>query len=92
MCMVEDLYDVSYFQKDRIEVRVNDELTMSFWFKKDLGCYACMFDDELLLKLREHETRFKYCNITIVADREREHSAKEVTAARMARMMKRRLY
>ena len=92
MCMVEDLYDVSYFQKDRIEVRVNDELTMSFWFKKDLGCYACMFDDELLLKLREHETRFKYCNIAIVADREREHSAKEVTAARIARMMKRRLY
>ena len=73
MCKVEDLYDVSYFQKDRIEVKVNDELTLKFWFKNELGCYACMFDDELVSKLREHETRFNYCNIVVVSEREKAH-------------------
>lgn len=93
MCKVEDMYEVAYHQKDRIEVKINDELTICFTYKNKLGCYACMFDDALLSKLREHDARFKYqCNIAITSEREKNHSTKEIAAARNARTMMRRLY
>lgn len=92
MCAVEDLYEVSYYQKNRYEVKISADFTLTFWYKTTLGCYACMFDDDVLSKLRENQTRVKYCNISIVSEREKEHSTKEVTAARNARTMMRRLF
>ena len=92
MCKVEDRYAVTYFQKDRIEVAVNDDFIMVFAYKSELGCYACMFTDDVMCKLRESESRFNYCNITLVSELEKAHSTKEVVAARRARTMMRRLY
>mgnify|MGYP003386305885 CR=1 FL=1 len=92
MCIVEDKCEMAYFQKDRIEARLSDDLVLIFAYKPQLGCYACMFTDEIINKLTEHETRFKYCNITIASEMEKEYSTKEVVAARRARTMMRRLY
>jgi hypothetical protein len=92
MCKVEDRYTVTYFQKDRIEVKVNADFILKFAYKSDLGCYACMFNEEVLSKLKENESRLKYCNITLTSEMEKNHTTKEVVAARRARTMMRRLY
>ena len=93
MCMIEDKYSVTYFQQDRIEVRINADFVLQFWFKPKLGCYACMFTDDVMLKLKEHETRLNYhCNMAIVSKQEEGRTTKEVIAARKARIMMRRLY
>ena len=94
MCLIEDKYTVTYFQQNRIEVRINDDFVLKFLYKAKLGCYACMFDEEIMLKLSEHETRFNYhyCNMAMVSEQEQGRTTKEVTAARRARIMMRRLY
>jgi hypothetical protein len=92
LCLVEDKYTVTYYQQDRIEVEVNEDFIMKFMYKTEIGCYACMFDDDVIAKLKENATRFKYCNITLASEREKEHTTKEVIAARKARTMMRRLF
>ena len=94
MCLIEEKYTVTYFQQNRIEVRINDDFVLKFLYKAKLGCYACMFDEEIMFKLSEHETRFNYhyCNMAMVSEQEKGRTTKEVIAARKARIMMRRLY
>jgi hypothetical protein len=93
MCMLEDRYPVSYFQKDRIEVLIDDDLVLIFKYKEGVGCYACMFDEYTVAKLKEHEARSKYfCNVAVATVLEKNYSKKEVSAAKYARTMMRRLF
>ena len=93
MCIVEDRYPVTYYQKVRIEVKINDDLVLNFNYKEKLGCYACMFDEYTVANLKEHEARDNYyCNVAVVAEREKEHTKAEVVAAKRARTMMRRMF
>lgn len=44
-----------------------------------------MFDDAVLAKLKEHESKPTFCNVAIAIEREKEYSGKEVVGARRAR-------
>jgi hypothetical protein len=92
LSQLEERYRVVYIQNVCFRVIVNDQLTLVF--KKAAGscAYSCVITPALFNKLREGEPRFKYVMISTVAQREAEHTKREVTRAQEANKMRRRLY
>ena len=92
LSQLEERYQVVYIQNVCFRVIIDDQLTLVF--KKAAGscAYSCVITPALFNKLREGEPRFKYVMISTVAQREAEHTKREVTRAQEAKKMRRRLY
>jgi len=92
LCQLEARYEVLYIQNVCFRVIVDDQLTLVF--EKDAGsrAYSCVITSAVFDKLREAKPRFKYAMVSTVAEREAQHTKREVARAQEAQKMRRRLF
>ena len=84
-------YPIEYIQGDRIIVRISDELSLHFLYCKADKSYTCLFTDEIISALLLEESKVA-AYTTTVAENEKAYSKTEVTGARAARQLMRRLF
>ena len=89
---LERRYRVEYDQRVSFTAHVAEDLKLVFAYDPAGDCYSCVFDCNLLNKLRELDARGQYIMISTVAERESRYSKREVARAAVAREMMRKMY
>jgi hypothetical protein len=92
LSQLEERYRVEYEQNVCFRVFVDDQLTLVFEKTAGSCAYSCVITSAVFDKLREGKPRFNYTMVATVAEREAQHTKREVARAQEARKMRRRLF
>jgi hypothetical protein len=96
LSQLEERYEVVYIQNVCFRVIVDDQLTLVFEKAAGSCSYSCVITPAVFDKLREGKPRFNYSShhamVTTVAERESQHTKREVARAQEAKTMRRRLF
>jgi hypothetical protein len=92
LCVIESRYEVIYDQGVSMTVVIAYDFELVFCFCSELGCYKCLFDDVVMLKLKELNTRVNYAMIATTSNNESNYTKREIKGAREARQLMRRMY
>jgi hypothetical protein len=93
LCEIESRYQVVYDQRVSVTVLLCEGYELVFDYIGALGCYACLFDDNVIDKLKELDTRFDYyAMISTTSENEANYTSREIKGAHKAREMMRRMY
>ncbi len=85
-------YRVEYHSKVKFVVHLSEKLIINFDYNDYDKSYTCIFTDELLVALYDHESSVYGIHVVSCSDNEKLFSKGEVTAAQNAREMIKRLY
>jgi hypothetical protein len=83
-------YEINYLRGDKIVVHISNDLALEFLYNKHDKSYTCIFTDEILQCLADHEPKEYGIHVLTCSENESLYSKREVMAAREAREMQKR--